>query len=64
VDLNDSLGRFLPQATAGKQAITTRQLLSHTSGMGEVDVEGLTDRDAAVSKILSAPLDHAVGEFR
>lgn len=76
LSLDDSVGRWLPDAPADKHAITLRQLFSHTSGLpgndvgGGVDMDGcLADRAttlaACADAILQLPLAAAPGaEFR
>lgn len=66
VDLDDRISRFFPSAPADKSGITVRQLLTHTSGLGQSYVsEGLSDRGIAVSRMLSEPLKGLPGtEFR
>jgi CubicO group peptidase (beta-lactamase class C family) len=55
--LADPLARFFPEAPADKAAITLRQLLSHTSGLGQSYVsEGRSDRASAVAAMLAEPL--------
>jgi len=66
VDLDDRLSRFFPSTPADTSEITVRQLLTHTSGLGQSYVsEGLLDRGIAVSRMLSEPLKGLPGiEFR
>lgn len=55
--LDDPLVRFFPDSPADKAAITVRQLLSHTSGLGQSYVsENQTDRGVAVARMLAEPL--------
>lgn len=62
LDLDDPLDRFFPAAPAGKKAITVRQLLSHTSGLGQSYAsEGHQDRTAAVAAMLAEPLEGPPG---
>lgn len=56
LSLNDSLGRFLPDAPNDKRGLTVRQLLSHTSGLGQSYAsEGHSSRDSAVRLMLAEP---------
>lgn len=77
LSLDDSVGRWLPDAPADKRGITLRQLFSHTSGLpgseaggGGVEMDGcLADRDttlaACADAILRLPPAAAPGaEFR
>ena len=55
--IEDSIGRFFPDAPPDKRGITIIDLLSHRSGLqGRYAGQGITDRDSAVRSILSAPL--------
>jgi CubicO group peptidase (beta-lactamase class C family) len=64
LSLDDSLSRFLDGVPADKRAITLRQLLSHTSGLGaDFPYENPTaedyeevSRDEAVRRILAMPM--------
>lgn len=60
--LNDSLGRFFPEAPGDKRGITVRQLLSHTSGLAQSYAsEGQVDRGNAVRAMLAEPRDQPSG---
>ena len=60
--LDDPISRFFPTAPDDKRAITLRQLLSHTSGLGQSYVSEERDtRDAAVEAMLAEPLEGAPG---
>lgn len=60
--LADPQSRFFPEAPADKAAITLRQLLSHTSGLGQSYAsEGRADRASAVAAMLAEPLKGAPG---
>jgi CubicO group peptidase (beta-lactamase class C family) len=60
--LDDPLVRFFPDAPADKRAITVRQLLSHTSGLGQSYTgEDQPDRATAVARMLAVPLAAAPG---
>ncbi len=57
LDLNDPIVKFFPDAPGDKQALTIRQLLSHTSGLNQSYVsESASNRAEAVRKILAEPL--------
>lgn len=57
LSLDDPLSRFFPDAPADKRFITVRQLLSHTSGIGQSYVsEGKASRAEAVAAMLAEPL--------
>lgn len=57
IALDDPLSRVFPGAPPDKAGITVRQLLTHTSGLGQSYVsEGLRDRDTAVRRMLAEPL--------
>ena len=61
--LDDPLIHFFPETPADKADISVRQLLSHTSGLGQSYVsEGQTSRDAAVKLMLAEPLAAKPGE--
>lgn len=63
LDIDDTLGRFIPDAPADKAAITLRQLLTHTSGYAQSYVsEGQTGRDDALAAMLAEPLAGLPGE--
>lgn len=70
--LDDTIGRFVPDAPADKRGITIRELFSHTSGIPGNDTQGprpgttcvanrSTTLDACMREILATPLDHAPG---
>jgi len=55
--VTDSLPRFLARVPHDKQAITLRQLLTHTSGLPHAyRTDGVTERDAAVNAELGLKL--------
>ena len=55
--LDDPISRFFPATPPDKRAITVRQLLAHTSGLGQSYVsEGVADRQTAVDRMLSEAL--------
>lgn len=57
LDLADPISKFFPDAPADKRAITVRQLLSHSSGLGQSYVsEGAPDRATAVKRMLDEKL--------
>jgi CubicO group peptidase (beta-lactamase class C family) len=62
--LDDTVGKYFPNAPADKAGITIRQLLSHTSGLRSLhadnDRERLT-REQAVERILAQQLRFAPG---
>ncbi|HEX8570130.1 MAG TPA: serine hydrolase domain-containing protein [Caulobacteraceae bacterium] len=65
LSLDDTLGRWFPDAPADKRSITVRQLLSHSAGVVDIP-EGLTDytpinRESMLGKLLAAPLDFPPG---
>jgi D-alanyl-D-alanine carboxypeptidase len=60
--LDDSIGRFIPAAPPDKRGITLRQLLAHSSGLGQSYVsEMLDDRETAVARILAEPRVDSIG---
>jgi CubicO group peptidase (beta-lactamase class C family) len=62
IRLDDSLIRFFPDAPADKASITIRQLLSHTSGLGQSYAsEEQPDRSSAVARMLAEPLQGPPG---
>lgn len=63
MELDAPVQRYLPEFSGGAKAIVTvRQLLTHTSGLPAwLDVDGLS-RDAALEKIVHAPLKSQPGE--
>jgi CubicO group peptidase (beta-lactamase class C family) len=65
LDLDDPISRFFPQAPKDKAAVTLRQLLNHTSGIGSAftdDVKfDLSSRDALVQCVLSRPMTSKPG---
>lgn len=63
--LDDTIGRWFPEAPKDKQAITLRQLLSHSSGIVDIPA-GMTDYTPVSSaamgtKLLEAPLEFPPG---
>lgn len=61
--LNDRLDDYFEEVPADKAGITIRQLLTHTSGIGQSYVsEGQSTRDAAVRAMLSEPLEGTPGQ--
>jgi CubicO group peptidase (beta-lactamase class C family) len=57
MSLDDPISRFFPNAPADKRTITVRQLLAHLSGLDQTyAAEGIADRDAAVTAMLSKPM--------
>jgi CubicO group peptidase (beta-lactamase class C family) len=61
--LNDSVGRFFPDAPTDKKGITLHQLLTHTAGfVTSYTGGGLIARDEAVRAILSRPLGYPPGQ--
>ena len=67
LSLDDTVGRWLPDAPPDKRPITLRQLFAHTSGMPGLDLGGcLDDRtttlDACARSLLALPLRGAPGE--
>ena len=62
LSVDDPLSRWFSDAPADKRAITIRQLLSHTAGLDQTYAsEGAADRDAAVARMLAAPVVDAPG---
>lgn len=62
--IDDPLSRFFPAAPADKQAVTLRQLMSHTSGLQdnyETANPGDGSRDAMMAGFLALPLSSPVG---
>lgn len=60
--LDDQLAHFFTRAPAEKAAISVRQLLSHTSGLGQSYVsEAQSNRDVAVDRMLAEPLQGSPG---
>src|SRR5262249_51421134 len=66
LSLDDPLSRFCPDAPKDKAAVTLRQLLNHTSGIGTVftkDVQfDLSSRDALIDAVLKRAMDSKPGE--
>ena len=61
--LDDPIGRILPDVPPDKAPITVRQLLAHTSGLGQSYVsEKQSDRATAVRAMLAEPLQGPPGE--
>ncbi|MDQ3815593.1 MAG: beta-lactamase family protein [Armatimonadota bacterium] len=63
-DVNTPLAQFLPEFdTDDKRAITLRQLLNHTNGLG-LHIQTLTDvpHDEWIARIAAAPLRSAPGD--
>lgn len=60
---SDTVGRFFPWAPADKQGITIHQLLTHTAGLRYLDESMFRqeNRDEAMTRILSAPLEGTPG---
>jgi CubicO group peptidase (beta-lactamase class C family) len=55
--LDDALGDRLPGVPSDKRGITLRQLLTHTSGLGQgYAFEGQADRSTAMARVLAVPL--------
>lgn len=65
ISLDDPLVRFFANAPSDKAAITIRQLLSHTSGLGQSYVsEQQSSRESAVARMFAEPLKgRPGGEF-
>jgi CubicO group peptidase (beta-lactamase class C family) len=60
--LEDPLSRFFPDAPSEKKAITILQLLTHQSGLPQRYIaQGVSDRAAAVNRILSQSLESPPG---
>lgn len=64
--LDDSVGTFLPTyPTAPARAITIHQLLSHTSGLGQANLDWIADRSARtleeLVQLTAAPMQAAPG---
>lgn len=63
LDLDAPLSTFFPEAPADKAGITVRQLLSHTSGIGQSYVsEEQATREAAVAAMLAEPIEGEPGD--
>ena len=64
--LDDSLGRFFPDAPADKRAITLRQLLDHAAGfpIGVGSDDEAIGLDAWRRRLFAAPLEFAPGASR
>jgi len=61
LSLADTLGRFFSDVPADKSSITIEQLLTHTSGLRREARSDTLGRDAAVGRILAAPLQQPPG---
>jgi CubicO group peptidase (beta-lactamase class C family) len=60
--LTETLPTFFPNVPPDKSPINIRELLTHTSGMGNhYAAEGIFDRTEAVSRILEPPLAAPIG---
>jgi CubicO group peptidase (beta-lactamase class C family) len=66
LSLEDSLGRFFPDAPADKRAITLRQLLDHAAGfpIGVGSDDEVIGLDAWRRRLFAAPLEFAPGASR
>lgn len=63
LNLQAPISTYLDAVPADKQDITMHHLLTHTSGMDSNYVaEGITDREQAIRKILTTPLDRPIGD--
>lgn len=63
LDLDAKIGQYLNDVPPDKQRITIRQLLTHTSGLGQrYAADGVSDRDEALRKILRSELAGRPGE--
>lgn len=63
LSVDDTLGTYLPELPAEKQAITLHQLLTHTAGLPDAlgdDYEAI-DRDAFIDRVARASLLHESG---
>jgi len=63
---DDTVGQYIPDAPADKQAITLGQLFSHTSGLSQNDAGCLGNQTSytlatCAQEILAAPLQYAPG---
>lgn len=59
LDLDAQIGQYLDEVPQEKAQITLRQLLTHTSGLGQqYAAEGIVDRDKATLAILQTELVH------
>src|SRR5688500_9898597 len=59
LSLDDSLGRFFPDAPADKRPVTVRQLLAHTGGLPSLPTSGLFGRgtrDSVMREMLAESL--------
>ncbi len=65
--VSDPLSKFFPGLAADKGAITLHQLMTHSSGLGDLapgdsgDLEPI-GRDAQMARVFAAPLDYRPGE--
>jgi len=59
----DSIGKYLNNVPADKEGITIHHLLTHSSGLANnYIVDGIIDRDDAISMILNSSLEFGIGE--
>ncbi len=63
LDVDDRVVEYLDALPVSWNAMTIRQLLNHTSGIGQnYAADGVTDRDAALQAVSSVPLRAPPGE--
>jgi CubicO group peptidase (beta-lactamase class C family) len=63
LSVDDSINRFLIDVPDDKRVVSIRQLLTHTSGLGQnYAADGIIDRAEAVAAILARPLERPPGE--
>jgi CubicO group peptidase (beta-lactamase class C family) len=71
--LDDSVARFIPEfGTAGKECVTVRHLLTHTSGLDEASVDAAWEADRSlmanetsrIESVCRAPLAFAPGTMQ
>lgn len=63
LDLDARIGQYLDDVPLDKQSITIRQLLTHSSGLGQrYAAEGIADRNVALQSILDSRLVGRPGE--